>query len=207
MFHCGALLLPDAPPLPPVLPRLSPPRLPSPPTAAPTEKGGNPELVRESQRRRFAPTEQVDKVIELDLAWRSAIREMETAKMEMNKASKEIGALRKKGEDTTVRQEEVKSFKAKIAELEITTKAAAADRDAALNLIGNLVPDSVPISQVRSFFFHLRMRIYIYMCVCVYSGYFWVHTSYHTPPLPILSYPRFYLHHHPLPTSLSISSG
>lgn len=35
------------------------------------DKGGNPEMVRESQRRRFAPVEDVDIVIEKDKAWRA----------------------------------------------------------------------------------------------------------------------------------------
>jgi len=34
------------------------------------EKGHNPELIRESQRRRFAPVEIVDEVIDLDKEWR-----------------------------------------------------------------------------------------------------------------------------------------
>ena len=35
-----------------------------------TAKGGNPELVRESQRKRYADVSLVDKVIELDAKWR-----------------------------------------------------------------------------------------------------------------------------------------
>ncbi len=35
-----------------------------------TEKGGDPELVRESQRRRYADVGLVDKVVELDGQWR-----------------------------------------------------------------------------------------------------------------------------------------
>ena len=35
-----------------------------------TEKGGDPELVKESQRRRYADTSLVDKVVELDGQWR-----------------------------------------------------------------------------------------------------------------------------------------
>ena len=31
------------------------------------EKGGNPELVRESQRRRYAPVEKVDEIIAVDV--------------------------------------------------------------------------------------------------------------------------------------------
>lgn len=34
------------------------------------ERGGNPELVRESQRRRYADVSLVDKVLELDAKWR-----------------------------------------------------------------------------------------------------------------------------------------
>lgn len=34
------------------------------------EKGGNPDLIRESQRRRFANVQLVDEVIELDKEWR-----------------------------------------------------------------------------------------------------------------------------------------
>jgi len=33
------------------------------------DKGGNPELIRESQRRRNAPVEAVDEVIALDKDW------------------------------------------------------------------------------------------------------------------------------------------
>lgn len=41
---------------------------PLPPRAP--ERGGNPELVRESQRRRYADVSLVDKVLELDAKWR-----------------------------------------------------------------------------------------------------------------------------------------
>ena len=34
-------------------------------------QGGNPELVKESQRRRYKKVEQVDEVIALDLKWKT----------------------------------------------------------------------------------------------------------------------------------------
>jgi seryl-tRNA synthetase len=34
------------------------------------EKGGNPDIIRESQRRRFAKVELVDEVIKIDKEWR-----------------------------------------------------------------------------------------------------------------------------------------
>lgn len=38
-----------------------------------TDKGGDPELVRESQRRRFADVAVVDRVIQLDHEWKAGI--------------------------------------------------------------------------------------------------------------------------------------
>lgn len=38
------------------------------------DKGGDPELVRESQRRRHDPVEWVDQVIEMDKKWRDGER-------------------------------------------------------------------------------------------------------------------------------------
>ncbi len=37
----------------------------------PVEKGGDPEIVRESQRRRFHKVEVVDEIIALDQEWRA----------------------------------------------------------------------------------------------------------------------------------------
>lgn len=39
-----------------------------------TEKGGDPEAIRESQRRRFADVSLVDKVVDLDRQWRDGTR-------------------------------------------------------------------------------------------------------------------------------------
>lgn len=38
---------------------------------AAAEKGGNPDIVRESQKRRYADVGLVDKVVSLDADWRS----------------------------------------------------------------------------------------------------------------------------------------
>ncbi len=83
------------------------------------DKGGDPEVVRESQRRRFADVALVDQVIELDQEWKAgdlqlafeciaimqymipncacyvAISHMETLKMQRNALNKQIGEKRK----------------------------------------------------------------------------------------------------------------
>lgn len=110
------------------------------------EKGGNPELVRESQRRRYADVGLVDKVLELDAQWRAARFAMEQAKKDFNALNKQIAELKKAKQDAAEQMEKSKEIKARIADLEVKDKELSAARDAALLPIGNLVHDSVPIS-------------------------------------------------------------
>jgi len=53
------------------------------------EKGGDPELVRESQRKRFADVEIVDKIIHLDEVCRKAKYALDCA----NKSKNDIGRI------------------------------------------------------------------------------------------------------------------
>ncbi|PRW57840.1 serine--tRNA ligase [Chlorella sorokiniana] len=109
------------------------------------ERGGNPELVRESQRRRYADVSLVDKVLELDAKWREARGQLDTLNMEFNKLNREIGALRKAKQDASALQEQSKEMKLRIKEAEELEKRLSDERDAAIVPIGNLVPDSVPV--------------------------------------------------------------
>ena len=60
-----------------------------------TDKGGDPEAVRKSQRERFKDETLVDQVIELDEKWRKSNYLMESLKMEFNASNKEIGDRKK----------------------------------------------------------------------------------------------------------------
>ncbi|KAL4434096.1 hypothetical protein ABPG75_000537 [Micractinium tetrahymenae] len=110
-----------------------------------TERGGDPEIVRESQRRRYKDVGLVDRVLELDAKWREARGNLDTLNMDFNKLNKEIAALRKAKQDATELQERSKEMKAKIKEAEELEKQLSDERDAAIVPIGNLVPDSVPV--------------------------------------------------------------
>ncbi|XP_071674373.1 serine--tRNA ligase, cytoplasmic-like [Lolium perenne] len=66
-----------------------------------TDRGGDPELVRNSQRRRGKPVELVDEVIVLDEAWRKTQFDLDKIRQELNKTSKEIGKLKAKKQDAT----------------------------------------------------------------------------------------------------------
>lgn len=109
-------------------------------------KGGDPEVVRESQRRRYADVGLVDKVIELDGQWRDATYALERRKTEFNALNKEVGKLRKEKKDTAELQEKSKELKKGIVAAEEHAKECAEARDESIQPIGNLVPDSVPIS-------------------------------------------------------------
>ncbi|KAF7050200.1 hypothetical protein CFC21_058591 [Triticum aestivum] len=119
------------------------------------EKGGDPELVRESQRRRFAdgkPDEieknvgLVDEVIVLDEAWRQRQFELDKIRQELNKTSKEIGKLKAKKQDATELIQSTEEIKRRLAAKETEVEEAKTTLDTKLVTIGNLVHESVPIS-------------------------------------------------------------
>ena len=110
------------------------------------EKGGDPERIRESQRRRFADPAAVDRVIDLDGRWREAVFAANGLQREMNAMNKAIGAKMKKKEDATEERAKQKALKDEVAEAEARSAELARERDAVLHTIGNYVDPSVPVS-------------------------------------------------------------
>ncbi|PWA71271.1 Seryl-tRNA synthetase [Artemisia annua] len=113
------------------------------------DKGYDPEIIRESQRRRFEPVEIVDQVIHLDNEWRQRNYELEQLKKEFNKLNKQLGKLRNSEGDAhailiqAAQKEKKDSIATKEAEVQDTKKAL----DTELRKIGNLVDDRVPIGE------------------------------------------------------------
>ncbi|KAL6553561.1 hypothetical protein OROGR_007403 [Orobanche gracilis] len=110
------------------------------------EKGNNPEIIRESQRRRFASVGIVDEIIHLDKEWRQGQFELEQLRKDFNRINREVAKLRTSGEDASSmirNSEEIKDSTAKkaleVEELHSTLLSK-------LELVGNLVHDSVPVS-------------------------------------------------------------
>jgi len=104
--------------------------------------------VRESERRRFGRAEDVDDVLALDLEWRQARHELDAIGGEFNKANKEVALLMKAG-----KKEEAAPLMDKVKEIDQRKKAAAEKEkeleektNAALLKLGNVVHDSVPVS-------------------------------------------------------------
>lgn len=114
------------------------------------DKGGDPEIVRESQRRRFADVSLVDKVLEADSKWRRSRGELDTLKMEFNALNNEIKKLRMAKEDATEAMERSKAMKTKIKAAEEEESRLSKERDDALLPIGNIVHSTVPVSDDES---------------------------------------------------------
>ncbi|KAL0401425.1 UNVERIFIED_CONTAM: Serine--tRNA ligase [Sesamum latifolium] len=110
------------------------------------EKGGDPEKIRESQRRRFANVDLVDEVIELDKVWRQRQFELDGLRTDRNKISKEIARLKISGQDASGMIASTEENRELTIKKEAEVQEALAAVQARLGVIGNLVHDSVPVS-------------------------------------------------------------
>eukprot|EP00915_Cephaloidophora_sp_WS-2016_P012037 GHVH01017502.1.p1 GENE.GHVH01017502.1~~GHVH01017502.1.p1 ORF type:complete len:471 (+),score=65.14 GHVH01017502.1:27-1415(+) len=112
-------------------------------------KGGNPEEIREAEKRRCRSGSVVDRFIEKDEAWKSAQYEMENMKKDLNANNKKIGARKKvdKSDKCEDLVSEVASCKARIADIEKSTIELKATRDTILGSIGNPTDWRVPIGK------------------------------------------------------------
>ncbi|KAH8664328.1 hypothetical protein BX600DRAFT_298647 [Xylariales sp. PMI_506] len=110
------------------------------------ERGGDPEKIRESQRRRFAKVEAVDEIIALYEDHRKTQYAATQINSKINEVNKQIGAKKKAKENAD-------EFLQQRADLDKEKKAlldSAAEKDLVLKAkvksIGNYVHESVPIS-------------------------------------------------------------
>jgi seryl-tRNA synthetase len=93
------------------------------------------------------PIPGLDRFRELDRARRAAISQTEQLKAAANAESAEIGKLRRQGEDTTARQEEVRRKKQLIAGLDDRVKSLDAEFQELLAGIPNVPHESVPVGR------------------------------------------------------------
>jgi seryl-tRNA synthetase len=107
----------------------------------------NPELVRESQRKRFADVGLVDRVLELDAEWKKADFNAAQLRGEHRKLSKEYHMAMRSGKDVD------ESLAARISAIKAEAEANVSraeellkERDSTLVRIGNLIAPGVPVS-------------------------------------------------------------
>ncbi|KAM3500121.1 hypothetical protein MY10362_006684 [Beauveria mimosiformis] len=110
------------------------------------ERGGNPERIRESQRRRFADEAVVDEVIALFEDHRKTQYNATQTSSKINEVQKLIGAKKKAKEDATdLLQQKIELEKEKKLTVESAVQKEKNLRTK-IKTIGNIVDDSVPIS-------------------------------------------------------------
>ncbi|CAG8731558.1 8952_t:CDS:2, partial [Acaulospora morrowiae] len=110
------------------------------------DKGGNPELIRESQRKRGAPVELVDEVIGLYDEWRRIRYDLDQVNKQQNAIQKEIGLKKKNKEDASeliAKKESLNSEKERLTNLEKEKEEILKSK---ASTIGNIVHNSVPVS-------------------------------------------------------------
>ncbi|CAI8506172.1 unnamed protein product [Hanseniaspora opuntiae] len=110
------------------------------------EKGGNPELIRESQRARFASVEIVDEIISDYKEWTKIKFQLDESNKEINKLQKQIGLSFKNKTDCTdllKQKDELNEKKKSIIEKEQQADLALKQK---INLVGNIVHKTVVVS-------------------------------------------------------------
>lgn len=89
----------------------------------------------------------VDEILELDEKRRGIIARVESLRAERNRKSREIGALRKEGKDTSALEEEVKRIKGEIESLEESLRRVEEDLRSLMLKVPNLPHESVPVGE------------------------------------------------------------
>ncbi|CAG9483422.1 unnamed protein product [Plasmodium vivax] len=112
------------------------------------EKGGNPEKIKESEKKRFHDETNVDKVIEFDEQWRKCIFKLEELKKNINLVNKEIGAKKKEDKNADVEDLKKKSLamKEEIPQLQNQERDLLKQRNKYLSKVGNLLNKDVVTS-------------------------------------------------------------
>ncbi|XP_022543432.2 serine--tRNA ligase, cytoplasmic-like isoform X2 [Brassica napus] len=109
------------------------------------EKGNNPEIIRDSQRKRFASVDLVDEIIELDKEWRQRQFEVDNLRKELNKLNKQIAKLKISGADATELIQQTGKNKEDSTTKEKEVGEACDVLKDKLKEVGNLIDHSVPV--------------------------------------------------------------
>ncbi|KAI9924341.1 hypothetical protein ASPWEDRAFT_34809 [Aspergillus wentii DTO 134E9] len=111
-----------------------------------TDRGGNPNKIKESQRKRSAPEDAVDGVIALYEEARRARYEVMQINSQLNALLKEIGKKKKSKEDASDLIEQKAGLEKEKKAAEEIASQKENQRDRMIRTIGNYVHESVPVS-------------------------------------------------------------
>ena len=108
----------------------------------------NPDVIFDSEKKRFRSTENAEKVIEYDTLWREGERRLNSLRAEKNKLSKSFKQAKKEGniEEVIAKSKEVAN---EIKELSAKNIEYLALRDDYRYKVGNVIDEDVPISDTE----------------------------------------------------------
>lgn len=104
----------------------------------------NPDLVKDSMKRRNMNPSLVDEVLTLDAEWRETLTERNNLRHKKNTLAEEIKVLRQKGEDISGKIAESKELPQKIQSLDEKEKALMSQIRTMMLQIPNILHESVP---------------------------------------------------------------
>lgn len=104
----------------------------------------HPQEVKASEKKRGRDEKRVDRVLALDDQWRKALQHVETLKHRRNVVSEEINQLKKAGKKADKKIQEMRTVAAAIKEQEDLVRKSQEQRDAELQLLGNVLHKAVP---------------------------------------------------------------
>lgn len=110
------------------------------------------DVVRADHTKRGLPHDNIEKVIELDQAWRNLLHETDQLRRSKNEAARGIGAAKKAGDNEAADAilAKVADLGQKISEMEAQTKEAMTVRDRLRMSIPNILHVDVPVGEDES---------------------------------------------------------
>ncbi len=102
----------------------------------------NPEILKDSLRKRYMPTDLVDKAIELDIRWRERVTELNRLRERRNEVNRMIPRVPPEERNKLI--EEAKDLGRKVKELEGEVKRLDEERNRILASLPSIVHESVP---------------------------------------------------------------
>ncbi len=109
----------------------------------------NPEMIRESEKKRFKDPKIVDKVVEYDKKWRHVLKEVEKLKHKRNVVSREIAKLKKSGKDVRRKIKEMRKINDEIARKDEEAKKFLLKRDELRYRVGNILHRDVNLGNTE----------------------------------------------------------
>jgi len=108
----------------------------------------NPDIIRESERKRYRETDNIDKVIEYDTKWRKALQDLQDLRAQRNKISRSFKSAAKEGKEKLAKlKKESSKIKKQIQETEPLVEDYLKKRDFYRHKVGNILISDVPIAE------------------------------------------------------------